>query len=257
MSSASNPKPVVTGYPAAAAPSPAGGAAYPYPAPPPHAAPYYPAPYPNGAAPPPASYGAPFRPNTLFLRRLLAVAIAFFLLIGLVILILWLVLRPRLPVFAVSSASVSAFNLSAPQQLLSSDFDLALSVSNPNHKMGIYYDRLVAAVLYGSDTIAETNLPPFYQGKGNATTIRARLVAAAEYVDADVAKGITADRGRGDGTVNFYVRVLALVRFRARAWRTRWHVMRVYCDHVPVGFKNGTATVGSLVAPPKQCQVNL
>ncbi|XP_008784106.2 NDR1/HIN1-like protein 10 [Phoenix dactylifera] len=284
MSSASDPKPVVTGYPAAppppavgaayattgtaysysAPPPPSGGAAYPtagtaypYAAPPPHAALYYSSHYPNGSAPPAAPYGPPARPHTRFLSRLLAVAVAFFLLMGLATLILWLVLRPRLPAFAVSSASVSAFNLSTSQQVLSSDFDLSLSVRNPNHKMGIYYDSVAAAVFYGSDAITETSLPPFYQGKGNATTVRARLVAAAAYVDADVAKGISSDRGPGDGVVNFHVRVLAWVRFRAGAWRTRRHVMRVYCDDVPIGFKNGTATVGSLVGSPKQCEVDL
>ncbi|XP_010912375.1 NDR1/HIN1-like protein 10 [Elaeis guineensis] len=284
MSSASDPKPVVTGYPAAH-PPPAGGAAYaaagtaypystqpppssgaayptagtayPYPAPPPHAAPYYPSHYPNGAAPPPPPFGARILPHTRFLRRLLAIAVAFFLLMGLATLIIWLVLRPRLPAFAVSSASVSAFNFSAPQQLLSSDFDISLSVQNPNHKMGIYYDSVEAAVLYGSDNIADTSLPPFYQAKGNATTVRAHLVAAAEYVEDDVAKGIAADRGRNDGVVNFHVSVWAWVRFNAGAWRTRRHLMRVYCEDVSIGFKNGTATVGSLVGSPKRCEVDL
>lgn len=287
MSSASDPKPVVTGYPAGH-PPPAGGAAYPtagtdytysappphagrgagystaypttstayaYPAPPPHAAPYYPAAHPNGAAPPSAFYGASARPHAFLRRRLFAIVVGVFLVVGLATLILWLVLRPRLPAFALTSASVSAFNLSAPQQSLSSDFDLAFSVRNPNHKMGIYYDNVVAVVLYGFDHISDTSLPPFYQGKGNETTVRARLVAESDYVDPSIAKGLAADRGRG--AVNFNIRVYSSVRFRAGAWRTRWHMLRVYCDDVSIEFKNATATVGSMVGTPKQCDVNL
>ncbi|WOL15542.1 hypothetical protein Cni_G24323 [Canna indica] len=260
-SSASDPKPIATGYPA-----PAAGAAYPYHAPPP---PSY---YHNGAPPPPQphyyppAYAAappPPRYNTTFLRRLLLVAVSFFILLGLIVLIIWLVLRPRLPEVSVSSFSISGFNLSASQPQspqLSGNFDLNLTVHNPNGKMGIYYDRVTAAVLYGSDTLSETFLAPFYQWKGETTALPARLVAAGEYVDSDVVKGINSERGRGDGAVSFHVRVLAWVRFRSGAWRTRWHVLRIYCDNVPIGFRNGStaATTGSLVgSTPKKCVSDL
>ncbi|URE38653.1 Late embryogenesis abundant protein [Musa troglodytarum] len=260
ISSAGEPKTVVTGYPAATA-----GSSYPYPAPPP--ASYYP----NGHPPPPppqplyypTAYPAaapPPRYNTAFLRRLLSIAVALFLLFGLVTLIVWLVLRPRLPEFTVSSATVSGFNFSTSQQLLSADFDLNLTVHNPNSKMGIYYDHVTAVVLYDSDALVETSLAPFYQAKGAATALRARLVAVGMYVDSNIVKGINSDRGRGDGAVHFQVRVSAWVRFKPGAWKTRWHMMRVYCDDVPIGLRNGTsaAATGYLVgSTPKKCVVNL
>ncbi|RZR87609.1 hypothetical protein BHM03_00015060 [Ensete ventricosum] len=260
ISSASEPKSVVTGYPAATA-----GSSYPYPAPPP--ASYYP----NGHPPPPppqplyypAAYPAaapPPRYNTAFLRRLLSIAFAFFLIFGLVTLIIWLVLRPRLPQVTVSSATLSGFNLSTSQQLLSGDFDLNLTVHNPNSKMGIYYDHVAASVHYGSERLSDTSLAPFYQAKGATTGLRSRLVAVGVYVDSYVVNGINSDLGRGDGAVRFQVRVSAWVRFKPGAWRTRWHIMRVYCDDVPIGLRNGTtaAATGYLVgSTPKKCVVNL
>ncbi|KAG6488897.1 NDR1/HIN1-like protein 10 [Zingiber officinale] len=253
-SSAGNPKPaVVTGYPAS-------GSAYPYPVPQPTS--YYPngAPPPPPFYPPPPAYAPPPRYNTTFLRRLLSIAVAVFILLGLLALIFWLVLRPRLPEFTVSSAAVTGFNLSAQQQQLSATFDLNITVHNPNHKMRIYYERVTASVLYSSDILSENSLAPFYQGTGETTVLKARLAALGWYVNSDVARGIESDRGRGDGSVRFNVRVFSLVRFRSGAWRTRWHTLRVYCNDVPIGFGNGTnaTTTGHLLSSaPNKCVVNL
>uniref|UniRef100_A0A6V7QWL2 Late embryogenesis abundant protein LEA-2 subgroup domain-containing protein n=1 Tax=Ananas comosus var. bracteatus TaxID=296719 RepID=A0A6V7QWL2_ANACO len=266
MGSTSDPKAPVTGYPAV---GPNGGAAtataavaYPYPAPLPQAAnsySYY-APQPGHAAAPPVApppyyppaYAAastsalgpsntplppppPRRGHRLLRRRRRAT------------LILWLVLRPRLPQFSVSSASVSSFNLSSSSQQLSADFDVTLTVRNPNKKMGVQYDGVRAAVVYGGETISETSLPPFYQSKGNVTTVHARLVAAGEYVGGDVTNGINSDRSHGNGAVRFQFRVLSWAVFNSGGWRTRRHVMRVYCEDVSIGFNNSTASLGSLL----------
>ncbi|CAA6667622.1 unnamed protein product [Spirodela intermedia] len=242
----SEPKPVVTGYPAAEQPSysgataagPAYGSSYPYPA----TAPAY---YPPPPPPPPGPYHDPNavyghrNSSSLFIRRLIIICISVFLIIAIVTFILWLVLRFRLPEVAVSAASVSSFN-----------------VSNSQQKMGIFYDRVQAAVFYGSDSISETSLPPFYQGKGISTAVPARFAAVSAYVDPDVASSILKERSNG-GVVNFHVRIMAWVRFRAGAWRTRRHVMRVYCDNVRIGFSNSTSLIGSLEGAPKTCRVDV
>ncbi|CAA7404440.1 unnamed protein product [Spirodela intermedia] len=258
----SEPKPVVTGYPAAAQPSysgtaaagPAYGSSYPYPA----TAPAY---YPPPPPPPPGPYHDPNavyghrNSSSLFIRRLIIICISVFLIIAIVTFILWLVLRFRLPEVAVSAASVSSFNVSNSQQV-TGNFNLTFMVRNRNQKMGIFYDRVQAAVFYGSDSISETSLPPFYQGKGNSTAVPARFAAVSAYVDPDVASSILKERSNG-GVVNFHVRIMAWVRFRAGAWRTRRHVMRVYCDNVRIGFSNSTSLIGSLEGAPKTCRVDV
>ncbi|XP_039124070.1 NDR1/HIN1-like protein 10 [Dioscorea cayenensis subsp. rotundata] len=224
MSSAADPKPVVTGYPVSAA-------GYPYAAPPPPPAVHY---YPAPAPPPP-----PYRSNTLLIRRLIAGAIAVFLAAAVVTLAIWLILRPRLPDFSLTSV-----HFSPPSR-----YDLSLSVYNPNSKISIQYDHVTAAVLYGHDAFSEVSLPSFHLGKRNSSVLHTQLVAD------DVAKAIADDQNRGDESAGFHVRLLALVRFQAGIWRTGRHVMRVYCDDVSMGFKNKTGD--SMVGPPKRCQVNL
>lgn len=232
-----------TGYPAAQPSYPNGptATAYPYPQPAPAPAPYYPNPYP------------PFNPRrSTFLRRAIAAAIAVLIIIGAVSFILWLVLRPRLPQFSVTSVSVTSFNLSSSS--LTANWDVVLSVRNPNKKMTVEYGSAEAAVTYDSKTLASTTLSPFSQGKRNQTTVSARLAAAGSYVGEGTASQLTADRARG--SVVFRVKLFAWVRFRSGAWRTRSHFMRVWCRHVPVALSSAQSQ-GSLSGAPRECEVDL
>ncbi|XP_078154959.1 uncharacterized protein At1g08160-like [Carex rostrata] len=273
MSTSTNnePKPPVMGYPAPPAPAPAAAAApaasaYPYPAPPPHAMGYYygnpnpsypayPNPNPNYN---PGLYSQPSR-NALCLRRLVMIAIVFLLAMGAVTLITWLVLRPRLPAFSVSSASVSSFNVSTSTSV-SVDISLTFTVQNPNHKLSVTYSDISTDISYLRETLADTNLSPFYQQKENTTQFSAHLVAVGQYVSGDVTKGIQLERGKDNGGVHFQVRIFSWVVFNSGGWRTRRHVMRVYCDDVVIGItgsNSSTATSGKLLGAPKQCTVSI
>ncbi|KAK1310408.1 hypothetical protein QJS10_CPA08g01371 [Acorus calamus] len=238
------PEVTVTGYPASSAPPPpppfTASTAYPYPAPPP---PPYAAPYHHPYQP----YQSPYR---LFLRPLMIIAAAVLLAAGITTFIVWLVIRPRLPEFSVSSASVSG--LSTDAQSLTASFNVAFSVRNPSKKAGIGYDGVEAAVFYGGDSVVKTTLPPLYQGSGNSTIVRARLVAVGTYVPPGMVKGIADDRA-AKGTVSFGFAIRAAAYFRSGAWRPRQHLLTVYCDGVPFRFANSTAGVFS--GPQKPCKV--
>ncbi|KAG6475520.1 hypothetical protein ZIOFF_064745 [Zingiber officinale] len=242
-SSAGNPKAaVVTGYPV----SGSNGA--------PPRRPFYPPP----ADAPPSRYETFFERRRR--RRLMALGVVICLVLIAVVLLAGIIFSlipdPRTPEFAVSSACVTGFNLSAQQQQLSASFDLNLTVHNPSHEVRIYYEHVTASVLYASDILSENTLAPFYQGTGETTVLRVRLVALGEYVNSNVVRGIESDRGRGDGAVGFNVRVLSLYRFRSWFLSTSWSTLSVYCDDVLIGFGNGTnaATTGYLLgSAPKKC----
>ncbi|XP_078435116.1 NDR1/HIN1-like protein 26 [Wolffia australiana] len=240
----SEPKPAVPGYPAPPPPPPppaavAGGAAYPYP---------YPA--------PPLYYPPPPQPrSSLFLRRLVIVCVVFFLLFSLVTFVTWLVLRFRLPDVAIASASLSSFRLS-PSLRLSADLNFTFSLSNRNRKMGIFYDKIDAAVFLARDSLSETSLPPFYQEPRNSSLLTATVAAVDEYVDPDVGDAVSKQRS-SSGSVEFEVRMVAWVRFRSGGWKTRSHVMRALCDNVVIVFSNSTSLAGSLQGPPRPCRVEM
>ncbi|KAG9455040.1 hypothetical protein H6P81_007944 [Aristolochia fimbriata] len=221
--------------------------AHPYP--PPSAYPSYPSyPYP---APPPQPYQQSLRRATL-LRRLVAGFIAACVIFGAVTLIIWLVLRPHVPDFSVTSVAVTPFNLSGNQ--LTASWDLTFAVDNPNKKMNIYYDSLKASVFYDDELLAENALAPFYMETRNSTTLRARLAAVSGYVDGAVAKDMADDRGKGQ--LKFDVGVVAWVRFRAGDWWTRRRILRVFCQGVPIAFSTPTAP-GVLSGKPTECDVGV
>ncbi|XP_074556476.1 NDR1/HIN1-like protein 26 [Curcuma longa] len=201
---------------------------------------------------------APSSCDAIYRRIIFSIVVAF-LSVGAVTFLLWLILRPRAPDFSVSSATVSSFNLSTPSDAdpqMSSSFDIALSISNPNKKIKIWYEALAVAVGYDDYILAETTLPPFDQENGNFTMLRATLEAAGEHVGTDVATGMSDDRASSDGMA-FQVMVESWIWFKARLWRTSGSLMRVYCEDIKIAFANKTASSGSMVGPAKKCQVKL
>ncbi|KAJ6798156.1 putative MAGE-like protein 2 [Iris pallida] len=256
---------VVTGYPAGPAngidptanfvATAAASTAYPY-YPNPNPSVFY---YSNNPNPNNSYYYQNPNPNpnpnrSLLFRRLLIIFISIFLAFGAVTLIVYIVLRPKLPTFSLSSLNVTNFNLSSSSSL-SSSFDLSLSVYNPNSKMTVGYDRVLADVAVDGDPVASTYLAPFIQPKGNSTTISAKMTAANVFVDSYVVDAIRS--GSGSGVVRLDVRAVAVVRFWSGAWRTRRHELRVFCGDVEVKFRNGTAGDGAMTGGPWQCWVGI
>ena len=121
--------------------------------------------------------------------------------------------------------------------------------------MGIFYDKIEAAVFYGPESISGTALPPLYQEKRSSTTMGAIFSAIAAYVDPNVGNAIAKERSNS-GVVTFNARMVAWVRFKSGAWTTRRHMIRAYCDNIRIGFSNSTALTGSLQGPATTCHVD-
>ncbi|XP_018846127.1 NDR1/HIN1-like protein 26 [Juglans regia] len=212
--------------------------------------------------PPPSSYPQAYRTvgprhsgsRPSFLCRLIAAATVLFAILGLVFLITWLVLKPRLPEFRVDSVSASPLNTTGSQ--LTAAWNITLVVRNPNTKLSIYYDRLQASVVYRDlSQISTMPLPPFFQPKRNETRVRFQLGVVGQYVGEDVATEISDERA--GGSVGFGITVFAWMRFRTGSWwRTSQSLLRVYCDRVQIGFDPSKAS-GSLTSQPGSCEVDL
>ncbi|KAK9062627.1 hypothetical protein SSX86_019815 [Deinandra increscens subsp. villosa] len=237
----------VTGYPAPPPPA-TNGYAYPYAA---HPQPNQPA-YFNVAGNPnhyPNPY--PNQQRATFLRRIFAIFIGCIIIFGTIVFIMWLVLRPQVPQFRVQTLTLANFNLTS-NSMISGNWNAGFTVRNPNSKITLYYDHVEAAVFYKSESIAVTTLPPFVQGKKNETTVTATLVSLSEYFNDR--NGINSDRARG--TVDFNLRMVARVKFKAGAWWTRRRILRIYCPNLSVGV-SANSSAGSLTGGSKNCRVGL
>lgn len=214
-------------------------------------------PAPNGPYAGPAPYYNQQPPQynpqrATFLRRFFGVIIGCVIITGTIIFISWLVLRPRYPQFRVDAFAVTGpFNMTANS--LSSSWDVALTARNPNGKITLNYDEIRAAVFYRGESLADTYLPPFVQGKNEETPLKASFAAANTFVDSDDVDGINQEMRKADGKVAFSVWLVADVRFTAGIWRRR-RFLKVYCGDLLVSVSaNGTGLTGG----PKQCSLGL
>jgi hypothetical protein len=78
---------------------------------------------------------------------LIASVVTIAVIIGLVILIFWLVVRPKPIDYYVDDASMHDFNISSSKEL-NATFDLTLIADNRNRKLSVYYDYYEITIWY-------------------------------------------------------------------------------------------------------------
>ncbi|KAH9659593.1 LEA 2 domain-containing protein [Citrus sinensis] len=227
-----------TGYPAPTHNGyPPPNTAYPYSAAPPQSQPYSYPPY----------YQPPTRRNNL-LRPLVVAAVAVTVILGCALLIFWLVVRPRIPEFHLTSLSVS--NFSTNQSQVTGNWDAAIEAYNPNKKMRVSYYDVVSGIYYDGNYLTRTPLPPFSQDTRERTPLSAKFSVIDSYVERKVLDSINAERARG--AVKFDFRLEAIAGFKYGGWRTRRRLVRVWCPDVPVNVSSKGS--GSLVGGARKCR---
>ncbi|URE11446.1 Harpin-induced protein 1 [Musa troglodytarum] len=102
-------------------------------------------------------------------RRTLLIAAwavgAFVLVVLLIVVIVWLVLRPIEPRFHLKNTTVYKFNLSLSDNILSAVAQATVSFHNPDGRVGVYYDGGDVHATYQDQQITlPPAIPPVYQG---------------------------------------------------------------------------------------------
>ncbi|CAL1367353.1 unnamed protein product [Linum trigynum] len=225
-------------------PPPPTGTSYPYQPPPQQPSnPYYYNPS-NGQGP----VYTPARP-TLY-RRLITIFIAVTVVFFAVLFISWIVIRPRIPEFRLTSFTLSGFNSSSHQ--LSGTWAARLEVYNPNKKMDIEYEAIQASVFYQEVLLAENRLQPFLQVHRNLTVMETQFSIVNTFVDQAVTDAV--DEERKHGSVGFDLELVAGVGFKVGELRARRRLLNVSCDDLDVRL-DGNGGSGNLTGPPKRCDV--
>ncbi|KAI7984510.1 hypothetical protein LOK49_LG15G02002 [Camellia lanceoleosa] len=106
-----------------------------------------------------------------------------------------------------------------------------------------------------SPSLSPTPPSSLRSGDLNQTTLRASFATASSYVDDWAVEGINGER-KSHGTVNFNVRLLCRVRFKASWWRARHRILSVYCGDLTVGVSSNGAG-GTLVGGARECRVGI
>ena len=101
------------------------------------------------------------KPLTWFLAVFCAILWVVIIVGGLIVLIVYLVYRPRLPRFDISAATLNAAYLDMGY-LLNADITMLANFSNPNRKVNVDFSYMYIDLYYGSTLIATQYVPPFY-----------------------------------------------------------------------------------------------
>lgn len=197
--------------------------------------------------PPPATYNKPFRRHSrglggcccCLLSTFCSLLLAFLLLAGLAILILWLVLKPvHLPKYSLDNVEVRTFALSG--STLNADFAYNITANNPNRKIGIKYDTINLETSYSGQSLGKSVIPGFYQGHQNITSLSSEL-KVVDAVLTDGAAGTLSSQVQSN-SVPLFVRADAKVHVRIGKYTSPGFWVRVDCD---INMGVNPATVNS------------
>lgn len=185
--------------------------------------------------------------NKLHKKLFFLLSTAFTSLLFLIFLV-YLILHPTKPDFALKQTDIYQLNLSGPH-LLNSSIQITLLSRNPNKKVGVYYDELQVYASYkGQQITPDASLPPFYQGHGERNLLTASLVGNGLPVAPSF--GYEVGRDQMAGKLALSLKMNGRLRWKVGTWVSGRYRFNVNCVTVldfgpsvppsPLSSKQGT-----------------
>lgn len=169
------------------------------------------------------------------LCRCIAISLLTLLIIvGIVVLIIWLVLKPHKMVYSIENSSIHDYNLTNNNHL-NANFNFTLRAYNPNKRISIYYDNIEVKLFFNSQPISFNNIEPFYQPRRNVTHLNVSLPTNDVALYGDIARDFKTQRSGGD--VEVEVKIRAKIRFKVGAWKSNHRKLKILCTP-RVNFSN-------------------
>ena len=144
---------------------------------------------------------------------LCSILISLLVTLGVLALIFYLIFRPHMIAATVDSASLATFTLS-PTSSLAYNLTVAMTVRNPNKRVGLYYDNVEALAFYKDQRFGYDPLDAFYQGTEASTQLK------PEFHGQQLLQGdVTAAQFRQDQTDgSFAINVGLNAKLRVKVW---------------------------------------
>ncbi|XP_051137985.1 NDR1/HIN1-like protein 26 [Andrographis paniculata] len=175
-----------------------------------------------------------------FNKKLLCSLSTVFLSLLSFIFLVWLILHPTKPEFSLKEADINQLNLLGPS-MLNSSIQLTLLSTNPNRRVGIYYDEFLLYASYKGQTITpETSISPFYQEHEETNLLSASLVGDQQPVPPSFAYDVRLDQGTGTLAISF--KVMGRLRWKVGTWVSGKYRFTVNCIAI--------MPFGTIPAPP-------
>ncbi|KAJ3677926.1 hypothetical protein LUZ60_001729 [Juncus effusus] len=160
------------------------------------------------------------------------------IILGIIVLVLWLVLRPNPIKVHATSASLTQFDLSNGSTL-QYNLTVDMSIRNPNKRIGLYYDSIETQAYYDGSRFGFDTIPPFYQGHKNTSSIEPAFQGTQLLLGNSLSS--TYSKEKNDGYYNVELKINAKIRLKI--WKFKIHHVKpkVTCKlKLPVPGSSGS-----------------
>ncbi|TVT97899.1 hypothetical protein EJB05_56825, partial [Eragrostis curvula] len=167
---------------------------------------------------------------------------------------LYLAFQPKAPRYSVDRLAVSAFQVD-PTLTARARFDVTVTATNPNERIGIYYEPgSDLGVWYGATRLARGALPAFYQGHRN-TTVLALAVGGQVQLGSSVVSAL--QDAQRTGSVPLLFRADVPVRVELGSFKLWKVTSRVKCDLVVDRLMDVTGSSSPIKIKTSNCKFSL
>lgn len=184
----------------------------------------------NTATHPPPQPSTSARKHTGLFRCISIFLLALIVIVGVTVLVIWLVIKPKRLVYTIEDGSIQKFNVT--NNHLNSTFNFVIRAHNPNGQASIYYDSIEVSVSYDDQNIAFNTLQPFHQPTRNVTRLETTLVAQNAALSESLSKDLKLERQSGKVLLDVHVK--ATIRFKVGVWKSGDRTLRILCSPVVV-----------------------
>uniref|UniRef100_A0A0E0LWC1 Late embryogenesis abundant protein LEA-2 subgroup domain-containing protein n=1 Tax=Oryza punctata TaxID=4537 RepID=A0A0E0LWC1_ORYPU len=147
---------------------------------------------------------------------------------GVVILIVFLAVKPRAPSFDAAGATLNAVYVGSPAPYVNGDMTVVANVSNPNQKMDVVFRSAAVELFFGGRRMAAQALPaPFVQRRGQSQIISLHMVSSQVALPPELAVAMV-NQVRNNRVV---YTIRGTFKVQAKLWF--WHYtywMSALCD---------------------------
>ncbi|XAR53757.1 hypothetical protein NMG60_11022431 [Bertholletia excelsa] len=155
-----------------------------------------------------------------------AIILGFLFFLGVITFILWLSLRPHRPKIHIRDFSIPG--LAQPNGFQNARVVLNLTVHNPNHKNGIFYNSMQLNLYHNDQQIGRASVSPFYEGPHTTVVFYGQLRGAMLMVEKK--HWIEFEDDRVDGELIFRLKITSTIRFKSFAWNHKQRKIHNSCD---------------------------
>ncbi|KAJ0612186.1 putative Late embryogenesis abundant protein [Helianthus annuus] len=175
--------------------------------------------------------------RSLLIRTIVTLLLALIVMTGLTILVIWLSIKPKRPVYFIKGASINNYTLTKDHHLYAS-YNLVLMSVNTNKKMHILYKKMDIKILFENVMVARGVIEPWHQHKREKKKFTLDLVSRNVELSGEVSRHL--ELAKLSDQVVLDVELKSRLKSKLGIWKSRYYHMKVSCEHIVAQFSDSS-----------------